>query len=467
MIAESLTLPIAVATLTVYRGELRWGYVAAAIGCIVVALAFVLVSVLRVRRRGQFDVDPVAAFIMACLSLVAAELAEVATGSRLGLFKPALLVGVVFVGLVGDRTMRVLVTVVAVVLVAASAWLEGIRGGDYATLVVVWGWAFVAVAWMTERWARNIEREAESRSALRTLADTLASHDAVLDDALPVVADVLPSDAVVVVAGDEAGTQEVAAQWPAGEVPSLDVLATLPALGQARATGEVAVDGEWCALPVGFEDGRLLVLLIHHEREYQETDAEVHEVAKAIAGILLAMTNRAAFVSTLRHESRTDPLTGLANRRSLLERMADEMGRAARVRRPLCVAMIDLDHFKEYNDARGHVTGDTALRALASQMVSKVREQDLVARYGGEEFCVVLPYTGSSGAATLMEGIRAAVDGLDIPTLSIGIAEWDGTESATGLIERADAALYRAKAAGRNRVVTAAIDPGADGFSVV
>ena len=169
------------------------------------------------------------------------------------------------------------------------------------------------------------------------------------------------------------------------------------------------------------------------------------------------MTSRANFVSGLQTESRTDPLTGLANRRTLYERIEIEMEHALRSETPLSVAMIDLDHFKEYNDQFGHVAGDTLLRSIAALMVSNIRGQDLVARYGGEEFCLVMPDTDILGGHHLLDKLRAG--GRDATTdfgitLSAGLTSWDGIEDTTSLIERADQALYRAKESGRDRVVS-------------
>ena len=119
------------------------------------------------------------------------------------------------------------------------------------------------------------------------------------------------------------------------------------------------------------------------------------------------MTSRANFMNRLHTESRTDPLTGLANRRTLYERIEIEMAHALRSETPLSVAMIDLDHFKDYNDRFGHVAGDTLLRSIAAVMVSNIRGQDLVARYGGEEFCLVMPETDLVGGHHLLDKLRA------------------------------------------------------------
>jgi diguanylate cyclase (GGDEF)-like protein len=163
-----------------------------------------------------------------------------------------------------------------------------------------------------------------------------------------------------------------------------------------------------------------------------------------------------------------DALTGLANRRAFDERLALEWSRAQRYQRPLSVVMIDIDHFKLYNDHYGHGAGDTCLSDVARAIKSQItRSSDLAARYGGEEFLLILPETEEAGAVALAEQVRAAVDEKGLPhaaskvcdhvTLSLGAASQvpDAQTPVSALLERADQALYRAKTSGRNRVVAA------------
>jgi diguanylate cyclase (GGDEF)-like protein len=156
-----------------------------------------------------------------------------------------------------------------------------------------------------------------------------------------------------------------------------------------------------------------------------------------------------------------DPLTGLANRRTLDQTLQLEWLRAQRSGQPLSILMIDADHFKALNDRLGHQRGDEALRALAKLIGGHVRRPaDLAARYGGEEFAVVLPETTTAGAFTMAQNIRQAVEQLpgESPmTVSIGIATWaqGPYEELKQLLLAADKALYQAKASGRNRVVCA------------
>jgi diguanylate cyclase (GGDEF)-like protein len=162
-----------------------------------------------------------------------------------------------------------------------------------------------------------------------------------------------------------------------------------------------------------------------------------------------------------------DPLTGLSNRRHLEERMASEFARAAREGATFAIVMIDVDHFKFYNDSYGHAAGDTCLQTVAAAIATACRRPaDLAARYGGEEFALLLPGSDSDGAAELARFVCSAIQAKAIAhigspngvvTVSAGVsAVIPGAEDTIRtLVESADSALYRAKAAGRNRVVAA------------
>lgn len=161
--------------------------------------------------------------------------------------------------------------------------------------------------------------------------------------------------------------------------------------------------------------------------------------------------------------SRTDPLTGLPNRRHLQEQLVAAGSAAKRRGENMAVLMVDVDHFKAVNDRLGHAGGDHVLRRVALALASACRAEDVAGRWGGEEFLVVAPTTDEEGAAALAERIRAltaaegiTVEGTDEPvtvTVSVGVAY--GKDDVDAVVRDADAALYRAKAEGRNRVVVA------------
>jgi diguanylate cyclase (GGDEF)-like protein len=159
----------------------------------------------------------------------------------------------------------------------------------------------------------------------------------------------------------------------------------------------------------------------------------------------------------------TDPLTGLANRRHLEDVLQAEWHRAQSTGKPLALAMVDIDHFKLYNDHYGHVAGDKCLHRVATQVRTHIREIDLAARYGGEEFAIVMPNTDTATALELAHHLHHAITAINEPhavtaehtlTVSIGVAAVTPTPDsrAETIIELADVELYRAKRAGRNRV---------------
>jgi diguanylate cyclase (GGDEF)-like protein len=167
----------------------------------------------------------------------------------------------------------------------------------------------------------------------------------------------------------------------------------------------------------------------------------------------------------LRTQSVRDPLTGLYNRRYLEESLERELRRAMRKKGSIGVMMLDVDHFKRFNDSFGHEAGDSVLRALSNLFRTQLRGSDVACRYGGEEFAIILPEAtleaSRQRADQLREAAKAAIaqfrgHSLDTVTLSIGVATYpENGSNGEALLRAADAALYRAKQEGRDRVVTA------------
>jgi diguanylate cyclase (GGDEF)-like protein/PAS domain S-box-containing protein len=183
----------------------------------------------------------------------------------------------------------------------------------------------------------------------------------------------------------------------------------------------------------------------------------------AVVETLRDMTDEKLAQIALEQLATRDGLTGLANRRCFDETLHAEWARAQRQRQPLSLLMVDVDNFKAYNDANGHLGGDECLKRIATAVASEMRANDLVARYGGEEFAVILPNQSLKGAASVAERIRTRVEQLQVPnrlapaqhvTVSIGAATALASpdNSASELVAIADAALYRAKHMGRNRI---------------
>ena len=189
----------------------------------------------------------------------------------------------------------------------------------------------------------------------------------------------------------------------------------------------------------------------------------VQHVDQEVIGVVQDITSRKELERRLEHEAQTDALTGCASRRFFLEMAQREVHHSHRHGRDLAVLMLDMDHFKQVNDAFGHHVGDVALQKLASTCGTTLRREDLLGRLGGEEFAVLLPDTPGSTAQDVAERLRRSVAEVDVPvegnaplhvTVSIGIARLEPSDSdIDALLQRADQALYQAKSAGRNRVI--------------
>lgn len=240
--------------------------------------------------------------------------------------------------------------------------------------------------------------------------------------------------------------------------------------GQALASGNVITSG---ATPQLFQDvqchpdtqlyGRIIVPLKAIDTVvglislYTEPGTEISQSLMSLLSSLGSLVGIAINNSRLYEETKAaslrDPLTGLANRRFLEIQLEKAFELAKRYGEPQSVIMLDIDHFKVYNDCYGHQGGDLLLAALAKIFTAQVRKSDYVFRYGGEEFLVLLPDTGLSMACDAAERLRAAVEREAGVTVSLGVAAYhDGMPVKEALVEAADAALYRAKEGGRNRV---------------
>jgi diguanylate cyclase (GGDEF)-like protein len=198
---------------------------------------------------------------------------------------------------------------------------------------------------------------------------------------------------------------------------------------------------------------------IYWAQPHHASDDEV-ALVRALAGSTAVALERARLKQEiarrrvteedLRELSERDALTGVLNRRAWDQLLSSALRTGTQ---PLHVALLDLDHFKAYNDRNGHLAGDALLRRAARAWRSAVRAGDVLARYGGEEFAVLLAGCGQDRAIEIAERLRLATS--DEQQVSIGVACWDGTEGAETLVDRADRALYEAKRSGRNRVTFA------------
>ncbi len=247
-------------------------------------------------------------------------------------------------------------------------------------------------------------------------------------------------------------------------VPDLVLLdLAMPDLSGFEVLRALKADPALCSVPVIFLSGSGSI-----EEKVRGLDmGAVDYVTKPFDAVELRARVRAAlrskhFQDMLIEYAHIDPLTGLPNRRALMQRLADEWSRIQRHGGSLSFIMADIDHFKRVNDTYGHSAGDQVLQAVAKAIASQCRQTDLPTRYGGEEFGIIVPGEMADGAALLAERCRQNVADAHVRlgeshaqvTMSMGVADSSQAASPEALIQQADKALYAAKAQGRNCVVS-------------
>jgi diguanylate cyclase (GGDEF)-like protein len=395
--------------------------------------------------------------------ITVALIASMRTGMKLAMWSSMLLVGayhlheVDLLGALGNPDVRF----------GAGGYREIIVDVAVFWLVAMVTSTFTAVNERELR-RRRYDLEALAQLSLRLeRADGSAGVAAILAEA---AADTFDYPRVLVAAAPEQDLQVLALHGSeGGAAEPIDS----PLLRRAMAAPRsllVPGGGDDAALAVHFPDARNLALVAlraegraigvivveHGMRGGSRIEARVVTMLERFAShAALALVN-AWLLDEVRRSASTDALTGLANRRQLDQALARECAETVRSQVPLAVLMIDLDHFKRLNDVHGHQAGDRALRLAAMAIATSTRTMDLAARYGGEEFCVAMPGVDAAGAANAAERIRRAIERVspDLPfTASVGVASAPAHGStATEITAAADAALYDAKHAGRNRV---------------
>lgn len=245
---------------------------------------------------------------------------------------------------------------------------------------------------------------------------------------------------------------------------SSEVLGHMPSVLNSGKQNEEFYQKLWETLKAG-ETFRANIVNRHRDGHLIHCEESITAIRNSGGGIthfvsiMKDLTERVMEERELRRQAEYDALTGLLNRRSGELRLEQAYLEARERRGSFVVLMLDIDHFKQVNDTWGHATGDRILEIISRRLRRSVRVTDSVVRWGGEEFVVILPWTDLTIASKKAEDIRERVASSEVPdagqvTVSIGLACSDQNESLSELLERADAALYRAKDEGRNRVVS-------------
>jgi diguanylate cyclase (GGDEF)-like protein len=321
----------------------------------------------------------------------------------------------------------------------------------------------VAAALETAR-AAQLEAEVRAANHQRDLAETMRASmtdlnstldpDEVLHRLVHVIRAALPGDRAVLALDDETlgGLATITAPVVAGaRSPTALPEPLTDALGGPRS---------WLAVPVLLRQESVGVIVVGSSDPDAYADVHV-EVAAALAEQGAVAYENARLFSRVEELATTDGLTSLATRHHFWRLAEDRLAAAARDGRPLAAVMLDIDHFKLVNDTHGHATGDAVLRVVADRLRTATRESDIVGRYGGEEFALIMSDTAD--ASEFAERLRAAVADTAVPTdtgpvhvtISVGVSHRRAGEDLDALLSRADKALYRSKARGRDRVTVA------------
>ncbi len=474
--ATRQVLPFALATSAVpLTGLVGRGVVATSvfvIGIVLMALILPMVVLLQVHPGGTMARWAVLGATFAALALMLQGIGGADTGGMIVLLLP-----VVWMALYERRTQVIvalgLESMASVALHAVDP-VNPFSAEDVRRIVV-----FLAVssltAWAIGRLVAQLARsERVARKGLETLAAVTAAARAIResDDARTTACEaaraVTGASSVFLLEAD--GPDHLVLTAAAG-APLEPVRITLTERsvsglafrdGTPRYVGDIIGDPQVNRRLLGLTGARSLlaqpfshggetrgVVVASWQEPYPESAPESLHTLTLLAEEFGSALERMDLDAALEHRATTDPLTGMANRRVWREALPGMMTSAG----SLSVALLDLDHFKTYNDSRGHLAGDAVLSALGRSWLTTVRPEDLLVRWGGEEFALALPDCPIDLAVEVIDRLRARVpEGL---SASAGLALWNGTETIEGLLARVDAALYEAKRTGRDRTVVA------------
>ncbi|MGI8579888.1 MAG: diguanylate cyclase [Solirubrobacteraceae bacterium] len=454
-----------------------------------VFLAFAVAAVSLLRAPPRFrDLE----LLLPVTFLVAVALLRQGGGGVGSGYNTLVLVAVMWTAVHGDRTQLgiVLAGVVAVFVLPLLLDRPGVRADGDSRLAVVLPALCIGIGLTVQRLLQAFGAQtlaAERRSAVlraRQSVTRMLAEAASLESAIPKVLttigenlgwpfavfwrvhhrqDVLRPATVWQEPGFEASALRTATArctlppgeclpgrvWETGSAAWLYGSDVEDSAGRAAAGRAAGLSGS-VAFPVR-QRGEVIGVIECFVYDLDVPEEELREMLDDLALLLEQLVDRvehSAQLTELEVMARTEELTGLPNRRAWDETLPRELARARRNGLPLCVALLDVDHFKEYNDEHGHQAGDELLRDTATRWRAALRTSDFLARFGGDEFIALLPDCTVEQGVGLVERLRTASP----RPASVGLAQWTGTETGDDLVRRADAALYSAKTRGRDRL---------------
>ncbi len=456
-------LPFVVAFLLPHAGIAYHWWALWAIVALVLVEGLVMMGDLRRLISDRYrDVPAVKALAQVMVATLATGLADYAAGGGHGAYRPVIIVPLLIAAVLGNTAFIAIVWTETMAVLTLVSLADGLRGGPLATLLLVCGLVPLVGTVMLQQLRNSQLRAVDGFHLLAEATEEIlraGGFEEALARFLPLVG--LQAAARQVVAYRREATGHVpVGTWPLGSPPSAtgvpdDVFGLARGLGRST-NGFVVRPRQTVIFSAGDADQAMVLVLARKPPRFWR-QVSFRAVCRQLAMELGLLVNHRDFMAHLDELGRTDSLTGLANRGELVARIDDELDRS-RAGAGFALAMIDLDHFKEFNDTYGHLQGDQALVELGRLLRDRSRGGDLAARYGGEEFCVVLHDTDIAGAVSFVDGILADVGHLHTArplSCSVGLASGAGHDSPSSLLRAADRALYQAKEAGRARCVVA------------
>ena len=421
--------------------SVKWWALAPALALLALAGA---VAMWRERRTRDGRSWPVPLFVgHVVVANTGAGFVGVAVGGTEGNQRFVLMAILVFTASSADGAAAVFGWVVATFTVYWSAVLGGTPANVAVTVSAMFAVSAAAIGAIVHSVLTNQRAQARLASATAALASSIACGDTLEDlpDVLPLASDVLGGPSLRVLS--------IGAERSPVEIAAFDRPLATNARGRSRHIREAGIEEQ---VLITTSHGEAYVLVVNWPSGAARRAVPPRTVG-VVRDLLSHLVERSKRITVLEHHTMTDPLTGLGNRRALADWMQRRSAEAT-------VVILDLDHFKRFNDSRGHLEGDALLRRFASVLQAYLREEDCAVRLGGEEFCIALDRADALVAERYTQRVRAsfALDPGRV-TFSAGVAGVLNLETVEDVLNRADQALYEAKRSGRDRTVRALV-PG-------